>query len=47
MKLYIEGYQSKLEELEPIEAENNTLNSQLSKIKELNWKLDEDLKNLK
>lgn len=47
MKLYIEGYQSKLEDLEPLEAKNNSLSKQLSKIKEANYKLDEELKNLK
>ena len=47
MKLYIESYQSKIEELESLESENKELKIEISKLKDVNMKLTEDLSKTK
>lgn len=47
MKLYIESYQSKLEELEPFELQNKNLTSLNDKLTKLNRQMQEELNTLK
>ena len=47
MKLYIESYQSKIEELEPLEEKSEELGSHIMKMEESNRKLQSDIEELK
>jgi myosin heavy subunit len=47
MKLYIESYQTKIEELEPLEDKSVELSTQISKMEESNYKLQSDIEELK
>ena len=47
MKLYIESYQSKLEDLEPLEFQNKNLSSQIDKLNKLSKQMEEEIKILK
>ena len=47
MKLYIESYQSKLDDLEPLETENTSLKSEVLRLKDQNSKLSDTILKLK
>lgn len=47
MKLYIESYQSKVEELEPIEVKAKKLENELSSLKRLNQEYSDKIDNVK
>lgn len=47
MKLYIESYQSKIEELEPLEERSEDLKSQMLKIEDNNKRLQSEIEELK
>lgn len=47
MKLYIESYQTKIEELEPLEEKSELLSDQIMNMEESNKKLQSDIEELK